>query len=278
MCMNVQYPFTPLVFSEVPRLNVAAPGFAFEIATSKWWNLPYLNFYLSSGSTAYDDPINMLGPEGRHYAYWSTTQWRGSMSFYFNRDSEPEFYSVEASRKRLNIVRLDLGAGTYNVTRVDYDREEKVAQSAGVIRSSRIQPYVAAEYSHASQWFVGDRELVHDIISRLMAGGAVRDLQRNALHPEAQQQLTSLVNQDYVEIMCVRRFDNEIQRLVLFSPYAPQVTDGIAPIADKVYMAENSTKRSNRGRTRSTVLQPDVSQRSSRSPLICICICSIHIS
>ncbi len=110
-----RYPFTPLVSSDVPTLNVAAPGFAFEIATSKWWSLPYLNFYLSSGSTAYENPINVLGPEGRHYAYWSTTQWRGSMSFYFNLDSEPEFYGVEASGKRLNIVRLDLGAGTYNV-------------------------------------------------------------------------------------------------------------------------------------------------------------------
>ena len=146
-----KYPFTPLVSFEVPTLNVATPGFAFEIATSKWWNLPYLNFYLSSGSTEYVDPINTLGPEGRHYAYWSTTQWRGSMSFYFNLDSEPEFYSAEATRKRLNIIRLDLGAGTYNVARVEYDSEEKVAQSAGVIWSSRIQPYVAAEYVHASQ-------------------------------------------------------------------------------------------------------------------------------
>jgi len=48
-----KYPFTPLVSFEVPTLNVATPGFAFEIATSKWWNLPYLNFYLSSGSTEY---------------------------------------------------------------------------------------------------------------------------------------------------------------------------------------------------------------------------------
>jgi hypothetical protein len=101
--------------------------------------------------------------------------------------------------------------------------------------------YESLEYSDGTNnetWFVGDRELVHDIISKLLARGAVRDLQRNALHPEAQQQLTSLINQDYAEIMCVRRFDSEIQRLVLFSPYAPQVTDGIAPIADKVYLTE----------------------------------------
>ena len=73
--------------------------------------------------------------------------------------------------------------------------------------------YESLEYTEGTNnetWFVGDRELVHDIISRLMARGAVRDLQRNALHPEAQQQLTSLVNQDHVEIVCVRRFDNEI--------------------------------------------------------------------
>lgn len=147
----LKYPFTPLVSSEIPTLNVATPGFAFEIATSKWWNLPYLNFSLSSGSAEYDDPINAHGPAGKRYAFWSTTQWRGSMSFYFNLDSEPEFYSAEATRKRLNIVRLDIGAGTYNVARVDYDTLGKIAQISGAIRSSRIQPYIAAEYVHASQ-------------------------------------------------------------------------------------------------------------------------------
>ncbi len=95
-----------------------------------------------------------------------------------------------------------------------------------------------AEGTNTETWFIGDRDLVSDVISKLMARGAVRDLQRNALQTDAQQHLTSLINQDEVEIMCVRRFDNEIQRLVLFSPYAPQVTDGIAPIADKVYLTE----------------------------------------
>lgn len=101
--------------------------------------------------------------------------------------------------------------------------------------------YEGLEYSEGTNsetWFIGDRELVRDIISKFMARGTIRDLQRNALRPEAQQQLTSLINQDYIELMCVRRFDNEIQRLVLFSPFAPQVTDGIAPIVDKVYMTE----------------------------------------
>ena len=147
----LKYPFTPLVSADQPSLNIATPGFAFEIATSKWWDLPYLNFMFSSGSTQFENPVSEFGPEGKHSAYWSTTQWRGSMAFYFNLDSEPEFYSADGTRKRLNIVRLDLGAGTYNVARADYDPEGKVLRTEPMIRSSRIQPYVAAEYVHASQ-------------------------------------------------------------------------------------------------------------------------------
>ena len=147
----LKYPFTPLVSADQPSLNIATPGFAFEIATSKWWDLPYLNFSFSSGSTRFENPVSVFGPEGKHSAYWSTTQWRGSMAFYFNLDSEPEFYIPDGSRKRLNIVRLDLGVGTYNVSRADYDPEGKVLRTEGLVRSSRIQPYVSAEYVHASQ-------------------------------------------------------------------------------------------------------------------------------
>lgn len=101
--------------------------------------------------------------------------------------------------------------------------------------------YESLEYSEGSNsdtWFIGDRELVRDVIRKLMARGAIRDLHRNALRRETFQQLSSLLNQDYVEVMCVRRFDNEIQRLVLVSPYSPQVTDSIAPIVDRIYLTE----------------------------------------
>jgi hypothetical protein len=147
----LRYLFTPLASSESPQLNVAAPGFAVEVATSRWWNLPYLNFYVSTGSEEYSDPVFSKGEGKDKYAYWSTSQWRGSMSFYFNLDSEPEFYLADALRKRLNIVRLDIGAGTYNVARIGYDTAGNMASKVGVIKTSRIQPYLSVEYVHASQ-------------------------------------------------------------------------------------------------------------------------------
>jgi hypothetical protein len=147
----LRYLFTPLASSESPQLNVAAPGFAVEVATSRWWNLPYLNFYVSTGSEEYSDPVFSKGEGKDKYAYWSTSQWRGSMSFYFNLDSEPDFYLADAPRKRLNIVRLDIGAGTYNVARVGYDTAGNMASKVGVIKTSRIQPYLSVEYVHASQ-------------------------------------------------------------------------------------------------------------------------------
>jgi hypothetical protein len=147
----LRYLFTPLASSDSPQLNVAAPGFAVEVATSRWWNLPYLNFYVSTGSDEYSDPVFSKGEGKDRYAYWSTSQWRGSMSFYFNLDSEPEFYLADALRKRLNIVRLDIGAGTYNVSRVGYDTIGNIASKVGVIKTSRIQPYLSVEFVHASQ-------------------------------------------------------------------------------------------------------------------------------
>jgi hypothetical protein len=147
----LRYLFTPLVSSESPTLNVAAPGFAIEVATSRLWNLPYLNFYISTGTDEYKDPYASYGEGKNKYAYWSTSQWRGSMSFYFNLDSEPEFYLADALRKRLNIVRFDIGVGTYNVSRIGYDTLGNVANRTGVIKTSRIQPYLSVEYVHASQ-------------------------------------------------------------------------------------------------------------------------------
>jgi len=146
-----KYLFTPLVPSESPRLNIAVPGYGFEILASKWWGLPYLNFHYTSGSDEYVNPVFPLGPDGNRYAFWSTVQWRGSMAFYFNLDSEPEFYLADVSGKRLNVVRLDIGLGTYNVARVDYDSVGGVAGRTGVVKSSRIQPYCAVEYVHASR-------------------------------------------------------------------------------------------------------------------------------
>jgi hypothetical protein len=93
------------------------------------------------------------------------------------------------------------------------------------------------EGTNTETWFIGDRGLVHDIISRLLARGAVRDMHRNALSPNARHELNSLINEDYVEVMCVRRFDrSDIEKLVLYSPHDPSVTDGISPIVDKVML------------------------------------------
>jgi hypothetical protein len=146
-----KYLFTPLVTAETPTLNIAVPGYGFEITTSKWWNLPYLNFYYASGSRTYDDPVYALGSGVHPYAYWSTVQWRGSMVFYFNLDTQPEFYLANTTGKRLNTIRLDLGAGTYNVARVDYDSVGGMSGSTPAVKTSRIQPYIAVEYVHASQ-------------------------------------------------------------------------------------------------------------------------------
>jgi hypothetical protein len=146
-----KYLFTPLVTAETPALNIAVPGYGFEVRTSKWWNLPYLTFYYAGGSTAYDDPVYSTGTGAGRYAYWSTVQWRGSMSFYFNLDSQPEYYIANGTGKRLNTIRLDLGVGTYNVACVRYDSLGGVMGKTGVVKSSRIQPYLAVEYAHASQ-------------------------------------------------------------------------------------------------------------------------------
>jgi hypothetical protein len=147
----IKYLFTPLTTTDSPTLNIAVPGYGAEIMTSKLGSLPYMNFLYTAGSNAYSDPVYAFGPANHRYAYWSTVQWRGSMAFYFNLDSEPEYYVAYPQGKRLNIIRLDLGAGTYNVSRVDYDSAGQVSGKTGMVKSSRIQPYFAVEYVHASR-------------------------------------------------------------------------------------------------------------------------------
>jgi hypothetical protein len=146
-----KYIFTPLITSGGPTLNVAVPGFGFEIMTSKLGSLPYLNFLYAGGSKTYENPVYASGPTEHRLAYWSSMQWRGSMAFYFNLESDPEYYISDPTGKHLNIIRLDLGAGTYNVAAVEYDKDGRVLATTGVVKASRIQPYLAVEYVHASR-------------------------------------------------------------------------------------------------------------------------------
>jgi hypothetical protein len=146
-----KYIFTPLTSSDTPTLNIAVPGYGVEVMTSKLGSLPYLSVLYTAGSNAYENPVYAFGPANHRYAFWSTVQWRGSMAFYFNLDSEPEYFVADPSGKRLNIVRLDLGAGTYNVARVQYDSTGQIETKTGIVKSSRIQPYFAVEYVHASR-------------------------------------------------------------------------------------------------------------------------------
>jgi hypothetical protein len=91
------------------------------------------------------------------------------------------------------------------------------------------------EGTNTETWFVGDRELVRDIVSRLLARGAVRDIHRNALSTKAHDDLTALLNDDFVEVMCVRRFNEyDLERIVLFSPHNHTVTDSLSPVLDKM--------------------------------------------
>jgi hypothetical protein len=148
---KLQLLFAPLTSYDQPPLNVT-PGATLEMGTSKLWSFPfYVSVYFSSGSKDYSDPISTFLVEGSTRAYWSTIQWDAMMTFFWNVDSDPDYFTRAGLGRRLNQFRLDLGAGSYDVKAVDYDVRQQPTTVSPLVKGSRVQPLAAIEFTHASQ-------------------------------------------------------------------------------------------------------------------------------
>jgi hypothetical protein len=148
---GLHFLFAPLMSYDQPLLNVT-PGATLEAGTSRLWNFPFfLSVYLSTGAKEYGDPVMTRGEGKGMRAYWSTIQWDATMTFFWNLDSDPDYFLHANHGSRLNQFRLDLGAGSYDVKDVEYDERQVPVSATPVIKGSRVQPLVAFEFTHASR-------------------------------------------------------------------------------------------------------------------------------
>jgi hypothetical protein len=99
--------------------------------------LPFLNFYYSGGSSDFSDPAISFGTEDSSWAYFSTTQWEGTMSFYWNTNYQ-----------RTMKLRLDIGLGSYDIHKVTYQAGD--VQQEDVLFDD-MYPVVALYFNLAMQ-------------------------------------------------------------------------------------------------------------------------------
>jgi hypothetical protein len=98
----------PFIYTENPGLNVVS-GLIFDINTSRIYGLPFFNFYYAGGFTDYGNPYVTFGAADSSRAYFNTSAWETSMSFYWN------------TSEKLNMrFRMDLGLGGFDANKVVY--------------------------------------------------------------------------------------------------------------------------------------------------------------
>jgi hypothetical protein len=122
------------------RINVTS-GMALELNLKRFTpQLPYINIYYSFGDRNFDSPYATRMDHGVEEGYWSSNQWETSLSYYFNTDAAA-----------INKFRLDLGAGSYNITRVGYDSFRRASREENVHPMSWVQALLALDYTYSTR-------------------------------------------------------------------------------------------------------------------------------
>jgi len=98
----------PFLSGEKPLLNVGS-GLILDVSGSRVYGLPAFNLYVASGKNDVSFPYASIGPSDSSTAYFTYRQWETSFSFYWN-----------SSEERLLRMRMDIGAGGYNVVKAVY--------------------------------------------------------------------------------------------------------------------------------------------------------------
>ncbi len=103
----------PFVYTEKPGLNVSS-GIILDVNTSRIYGLPFFNFYYAGGISNYDKPYVTFGRSDSSRAYFNSSTWETSMSFYWN------------TSEKLNMrFRMDIGVGGFNADKVVYYKGSK---------------------------------------------------------------------------------------------------------------------------------------------------------
>jgi hypothetical protein len=130
----------PFVRLDPPKINVNR-GAAVEINTGSPFNsrLPFIHFAYAGGWEEYEQPFVTFTQDDRQKAYYANRSWEASMAFFWNLDED-----------LFNRLRLELGAGTYEILLVEYSEPGKVATFGKLRSMSQVQPLLGIDYTHVS--------------------------------------------------------------------------------------------------------------------------------
>ncbi len=95
----------PFMFAGKPKLNLNS-GAGFEMSMTRLSGLPFLNFYAAFNGNTYSEPSISFGRTDSSWSYFSTFQWEGTMSFYWN-----------TSIQKTGRFRMDIGAAGFDIVK-----------------------------------------------------------------------------------------------------------------------------------------------------------------
>lgn len=110
----------PFVVADDPKLNFSN-RLGIEFNMTRELALPYLNFYLALGAKEFNDPYVGFYENGQIYSYFTMTQARAVMSFYWNTSGDD-----------VHRFRLDLGGVYYDKFKVLYDLQSPIQNNSNI--------------------------------------------------------------------------------------------------------------------------------------------------
>lgn len=149
-------------------LNVTS-GAGVELRTGRPFSnrLPFFTFYYSGGATEFEKPFVKLKQRNRDIAYFSTVQWEVYLTHYWNLEREAH-----------NTIKLDIGAGSYDIWEAVYDTSGKLRSYDQNVLLSAMKPLIVFEYMHdskatrfgATTRFFDNRLIIHPWIKIFRSG------------------------------------------------------------------------------------------------------------
>lgn len=132
---------SPVVSFDRSLVNVTS-GVTIDLHTGRPFSerLPFLSLYYSGGPKNFDRPFATFDADMRRFAYFSTIQWEAALSYFWYLD-----------QRGYNSLRLDIGAGAYNIWLVELDTLNKARSYELILPLTNVKALLAFDYLHDSQ-------------------------------------------------------------------------------------------------------------------------------
>ncbi len=131
---------SPIASLDKGLINVTS-GAAIELRTGRPFNerMPFFAFYYSGGPKNFDHPSTSFMRGTKRLAYFSTIQWEAVLGYYWYLDD-----------KSYNTIKLDIGAGSYNIWLAELDSLNTARSYEQVLPLTNVKALLAFDFLHDS--------------------------------------------------------------------------------------------------------------------------------